>query len=617
MSRKNRHMTEFNPQFRDDDDTDTSSTDIPSLLGQQVAPLKPSAPRPSSEQKPAPAKKPRAAAKTVKTSADFSPLDPFSAAGTAIGPDRLARIVWAFLALGILVRAIRYLLDFPLWPDEAYLAHNFLDRNYLELLKPLDFGQVAPLLYLWIQKAAVTVGGFSEYSLRLFAFAGSIASLFLFRQLATRLLQGLARLLAIGTFAVAYPLVRYAAEAKPYGSDMLVALGLLVLLVEWRLRHREQQRWSWAMALAMPLAVLLSYPAMFIVPTVLLAMGVELIRTGTGREWLSWIAVSLLAAGSLALLFYSSAQAQMNTAGPQMRSGWTASFPPLHSPKALAWFLLDSHSSEAFSYPTGGSHGASTLTTVCCLAALVVLLRARQFWLAMVFGMPLILNFTAAALHAYPYAGHARVMLYMAPILCLMNGLGAAGLLYWFQNRRWPVVAPTVITIAFLVGVGGVASVRDFLKPYKETCWQRNRDFARWFWNDKAINAELVDVTTDLKFPVSLPPNDDGLASVYFCNQRIYSDRLAKRQAADIEHCSTDKPLRCARFRPSATTDKDDAKFQDWLKAMQSKYQLVAAERYPLTFFVHEKELQFVDRVEVYEFVRPPDDVAQRPGRLQ
>ena len=51
------------------------------------------------------------------------------------GADRLARIAWAFVGLGIVIRTIRFLLDFPLWPDEAYLAHNYLDRGYLDLLR--------------------------------------------------------------------------------------------------------------------------------------------------------------------------------------------------------------------------------------------------------------------------------------------------------------------------------------------------------------------------------------------------------------------------------------------------------------------------------------------------
>ena len=47
---------------------------------------------------------------------------------------------------------------------------------------------------------------------------------------------------------------------------------------------------------------------------------------------------------------------------------------------------------------------------------------------------------------------------------------------------------------------------------------------------------------------------------------------------------------------------------------MEDKYRLVAREKYPLTFFVHEHELQYIDQVEMYEFV-PVEQRAWRPGR--
>ena len=559
-----------------------------------------------------PAQKPA----TPKPAEGFTPLDPFPAATGMFGADRLAQIAWAFVVLGIVIRAVRFLLNFPLWPDEAYLAHNFLDRGYLDLLRALDYAQVAPLLYLWVQKTVVMICGFSEYSLRLYAFLGSIASLLLFRHLAGRLLQGIARLMAIGTFAVAYPLIRYAAEAKPYGSDMLVTLVLLVLLVEWRL-GREKTRWLWALAVAMPVAVLLSYPAMFVVPAISLAMAMDLVPSGTRRQWLAWLGISAAAAGGAALLFFASARAQIDVAGPEMRTGWEQAFPPLDSAKHLALFLLESHTGEAFSYPAGGARGASSLTTLCWLTALVLLVRGRQFWLATLFTLPLALNFTAAALHAYPYAGHSRLMLYMAPIFCLLTGLGAAAILSVMKNRRWSAGAPVVVALVVLTAIGCIASVRDFLKPYKETCWQRNRDFARWFWTDKALDAELVCVSSDWKLPISSVPDGNELASVYFCNQRIYSRRHARCLPPQIEHVSKDHPLRCARFRPKAATERDEAKFQEWLRSMEGKYRLVAREKYPLTFFVHEHELKCIDQVEMYEFVPAERSVADRPQTLR
>ena len=78
-----------------------------------------------------------------KTAEGFMPLDSFPAATEIFGAESLARIAWAFIVLGIVIRTIRFLLNFPLWPDEAYLAHNYLDRGYLDLLQGLDYVQIA------------------------------------------------------------------------------------------------------------------------------------------------------------------------------------------------------------------------------------------------------------------------------------------------------------------------------------------------------------------------------------------------------------------------------------------------------------------------------------------
>jgi hypothetical protein len=204
-------------------------------------------------------------------------------------------------------------------------------------------------------------------------------------------------------------------------------------------------------------------------------------------------------------------------------------------------------------------------------------------------------------------------MLYMAPIFCLMIGLGGAALLAALKNRRWSAAAPVVAALVLLAAIGTIASVRDFLKPYKETCWQRNRDFARWFWTDKALSAELVCTSTDFKQPLSSTPGGDDLASVYFCNQRIYSSRHARCLPPQLGQVSPDRPLRCARFRPATVTEQDEAGFQEWLGSMQAKYRLVAREKYPLAFFVHEHELQYVDQVELYEFVPVEQVAADRP----
>ena len=45
----------------------------------------------------------------------------------------VARVTTGFVALGVLLRVARYLLNFPLWCDETMLAANFLDKGYGDL----------------------------------------------------------------------------------------------------------------------------------------------------------------------------------------------------------------------------------------------------------------------------------------------------------------------------------------------------------------------------------------------------------------------------------------------------------------------------------------------------
>jgi len=168
-----------------------------------------------------------------------------------------SRLLWVLLLIGIAARLVRYLVCFPLWKDEAFLAVNFIGRGYADLLQPLDYEQICPALFLWIQLTIVKVLGYSEYTLRLFPCLCGLGSVGLFWHLSRRLFRGTAALLATGIFAGSYAMIRYSAEVKPSASDLLVSLGLLVLAVEWW-RCRAQRRWLWALAAAVPIAIWLS-----------------------------------------------------------------------------------------------------------------------------------------------------------------------------------------------------------------------------------------------------------------------------------------------------------------------------------------------------------------------
>ena len=145
-------------------------------------------------------------------------------------PDRFGFLASSNLGLcmaGCILRVVTFALNFPLWGDEAFVAVNLITRGYRDLLRPLDYGQICPLLFLWLELTAVKLFGFSEWSLRLIPTLCSVASVFLFAHMAGRVTRGPARLLAVAIFAVAYYPIRHGAEVKPYSTDLLAALILL------------------------------------------------------------------------------------------------------------------------------------------------------------------------------------------------------------------------------------------------------------------------------------------------------------------------------------------------------------------------------------------------------
>ena len=370
-------------------------------------------------------------------------------------PDWQARWIVAFLVLGVTIRTARYLLRFPLWGDESLLAVNLLDRGFIDLLRPLDHIQIAPLGFLAVEHAATLLLGFSEWSLRLFPFVCSIASLFVFHRLAKLVFRGEAVVLAVGIFAVSYPGLRYSAEVKPYGVDLFVSTVLLTLTAAWW-RRQDQARWLWALAAFVPLALALSFPAVFVAGGTSIAVAALLCsgrqrraplngtvpfspprcagaprKSGQSRRgWLPWAVYNLLLAATFAGLYAISIRWQERASLAVQQECWEHAFPPWNSPGRLVYWLLYSHAGPLFGQPAGGDNFASLGTTLLCITAVAALWRGRHRWLLLFCAAPFALNLAAAALRRFPYGGHMRMTMHLMPLVCLLAGFGAATLLH-------------------------------------------------------------------------------------------------------------------------------------------------------------------------------------------
>ncbi len=531
---------------------------------------------------------------------------PFPDLGLLGNEATIRKYVWGFVWIGIAARAVRYFLCFPLWEDECFVCYNLIDRSYAELLQPLDYHQVAPILFLWAQLTVVKLLGFSEWTLRLIPFACGIGSVFLFRRVASRMLTGLPLVFAVAVFAVSYPGIRYAAEAKPYGTDLFVGLAMLAMFLEWR--HAPQKtKWLWAMVAAAPVAIGISYPAAFVCGGLSVAVAFCNMRDDSpGRtRWIAWTSFNVAMLGAFGLTYWLAAANQRSSELDFMQNYWGNAFPPLNSlTDFLGWFAL-AHTSDLLAYPVGGGRGASAFTFLCCVAAGAVLVRKRRWLLLSLAGLPLLLNLIASAMHRYPYGGHVKFAQYHAAMITIVAGIGLAVIVQahakWIPKRA-KLGAQMACAILALIAICSMG--RDIISPYKSTTDMRHRAFAQWFWFNTEFQGETVCLTSDLDVRFSRETYEDlSWSAMYLCNQHIYSPRHAAGEPPEWDRVANDWPLRCVLFRAPRFDFDEDAKAQ-WLREMQTSYTLTGVAEYPFPCFgKREREAINVDYVEVFTFV--------------
>ena len=527
------------------------------------------------------------------------PLDIPAGLPKALTADRL---VWLFVGIGVSLRLSRYLAGFPLWSDEYQLSANFLNRGFADLLRPLEYNQVAPLGFLTIELAATRLFGFSELSLRLLPVASAILSVVLFRDVASRLLRGLPLVIAMGIFAVAYYPIRLGAEVKPYASDLMLSLAFTTLIVRWW-QDPLQVRWLYLMTGLAPIALSISFPAAFVTGGISLGIAWTLWHLGTISEnrkgWIAWCAFNLVVVVAFFGLMRLSMGAQYDATRNEMTQCWADGFPPWRQPLQLFVWLISVHTSEMFAYPFGAEHGASTFTFLMFLAGITETIRRKRYDVALTVGGWFGLSLIAAGLHRYPYGGHARLSQYLAPAICLLSGAGAGAVISKLRDERWRIGIVRIGLVASAI-IAIVLPMRDWLRPYKVAEDHAHREFSRKFWAGAPD-----EVTLCLKSDLGLEAYQGSVETAYLCNQRIYSpDHRDSRRNARAIIDAADRPLRCVALH-SVSAQENGSVLEDWMREMLVRYDLRGHERHEIPLMKRQDALAglYTQCYDVYHFV--------------
>jgi hypothetical protein len=320
-----------------------------------------------------------------------------------VGPDEHQRrrdwLPWLAMALGLVgagVRIVQFVGNRSLWLDEAMLANNLTSRGFGDLLRPLDENQGAPVLFLWLERAAIVVFGEHEWAMRLLPLLAGLAVLPLTYVAGRRLIGRRAGEVGLVLVALSPALVRYSSEVKQYSVDAAVTIGLLVLVLGALAGSRRELG---ALAVAGAAAMWLSHPAVF----VLAAGGLLLLWRRRDRTILG---IGALWGVSLAVEYVVTLRDIRDNDAFQI--GWRHGFPD----DALDTFSWLPGALTGFVHDPAGFR----LTALVVLAAAVgaAILR-RAAWPVV---LPFALLVVAAIVKAYPFAG--RVALFAVPLLLLL-----------------------------------------------------------------------------------------------------------------------------------------------------------------------------------------------------
>jgi hypothetical protein len=353
-------------------------------------------------------------------------------------------LITASILVGSLGRIKQYATRPSYWNDEAAVVINVMTRDCRQLLRPLDFAQAAPPLFLWVERGMYRAFGAGEYSLRLPPTILGLAAMPLFALLAWRMLTPASACWAVAWFAMFDKLIRHSIDVKQYSGDVFVAIVLMVIALPDGPGRRELPRRMLMLSIAAAIAVWFSFPAIFLFAGLSLVLLPDCHRAGRSGI-ITWVGGNALVAVSFGGLWLA---ALRYGADPSLHDYWADSFP--NWPRLPMW--LAHHIYGLFGHAFATLSPTSTvLATVLAIFGFIALAKMRRPRLVGLLPVVLASAFIAAALHRYPFPGDHRLGLYLLPIVLLVLAAGAEGRnldLHGWAYRWWFVMPGALVLLS-------------------------------------------------------------------------------------------------------------------------------------------------------------------------
>ncbi len=356
------------------------------------------------------------------------------------------RTVWWWLTLaavlvGAGLRLWQWQLGTSFFLDELAVLHNLASRTPAQLIsRPLADAQVAPPLFLLVEKACLVGLGRSELAMRLPALLASLAALPLLWAVARRVLAAPLVPLAVLALALGFTFIYYGTQVKQYAGDAAGALLVLRLALGLRAAALPTPRfWVGAALLGLGLPFY-SQAAVLMLAGCGMALALLAFRDpGRPRLRATLAVAGCWAVGSLGSLALSQTLLQPTTRA-FMHYFWHDGMLPLTARLPL---VFTGELAERWANGLGWPHPAGVWVALTLLGAGYLCWRQREA--AALLLAPWLVALVASALQQFPL--RARLMDFLVPGMIVLLFAGVQALAEWV-GRRSRLLAQGVLTLS-------------------------------------------------------------------------------------------------------------------------------------------------------------------------
>jgi len=323
--------------------------------------------------------------------------------------------LYAIISLGFFLVLFQFAVNRSLWLDEAKLAYSIVDRGFLDLLKPLDSGQMAPILYLWCTKFFVIIFGDNDLTLRVFPLISSLISIILIAKLSSLLFKKEMLVLAITIlFCLCPTFIYYSSEVKQYSTDVMVFLLLLYCYFK---SYNSEKNKTLVLSIVGVLAVTLSNVSII----VFFILGLYTLCFECKKLKQLFVPFTIWL---LAFITYYGVFLYGHPSRSLMQDYWEFAFMPLNPFSAKFWSWHSNNLDLIFTRLLGFQTRFNVywIIIVAYFLGIFSLIKDKKHKLLFLVTVPVLVHLVLSAFKLYPF--YIRIILYQLPLYLMAIVIG-------------------------------------------------------------------------------------------------------------------------------------------------------------------------------------------------